>query len=680
MKTTKCLLMLSTLIFLFGNVYSAGNVNGRTSVQYLIYNHMFNTDGWAEGFVKFVNGFTIKDGMVNLRITESVGRGIDLRFNGILLLTDDLHLATNVTFSSNGRIRGEGNAIILDGDLIIPDGDCLHFISNAMIDGQGHDIVLGNNAQILVDSNYTLTLKNLTLKNTVNTISRPAVKCGGWNGTLALDNVNLALNDDFYFYSGQFFIYNDVVFTGSSEFVYWGVRPSYIAPHSTLFFDEGTTFDFIPSTTDSTLIKMLDSTSALHFNGCTIKSTYTGFQLTKGKVYFDNKVTITSAATLTLSDLTEIASLDYGSGWIDSVAWSPDGRFLAIGGLGSAVVGQELQVYSFDGSSLNFIDSMPYLSWIYSVSWSPDGRFLAIGGNRSVDEVIVFSFNGSSLAPVVFLDYGAQALSVCWSPSGRYLAIGGYNPGTVNHIQVYYFNGTALNYVTGRPYGSIPDSAVKSLSWSPDGRFLAIGGHESLSNNEFLIFSFDGSALSIVAEENYGDTIYSVCWSPDGRFLAIGGENPDLVGEDLQVYSFNGSSLTKMDSKDYGTRIESVSWSPDGRFLAIGGYNPDSVDEELQVYSFNGSSLTPVVSELYAERIVSACWSPDGIFLAIGGIDSAIGGEELQVYRSNFGPDLQTQALSNSIIFTDLKNGIEPNANICVLGGADISLDGHIYI
>jgi WD40 repeat protein len=576
----------------------------------------------------------------------------------------------------------------LGGDLVIPAGVDLRFTDSTIIDGQGHVLTMNNRAQLLVDTKTTLTLRNLIFKNKLNTIARPAAKCLDWYGKLALDNVEMALVDDFYFYKGELFIHNDVVFTGSSQFVYWGVQPCFI--NSTLCFDKGTAFDYRPSTTDKALIKMQSETSSIYFDGCTLKATHTGMQLTKGRVYFDNKITITSAAESTLRSLGTQIIKSYGTG-IYSVAWSPDRQYLAIGGWG-ATGGNELQIYSFDGSSLssNPIDSKDYGTELFSISWSPDGRFLAIGGFAPVsgNELQIYSFNGSTLSsnPIDSKDYGGggstEIISLSWSPDGKYLVIGGQEPAGGNELQIYSFNGSTLSSspIDSKDYGSLFNSAA----WSPDGRFLAIGGGVPTTGNELQIYSFNGSTLSLnpIDSKDYGTQIYSVAWSPDGRFLAIGGQNP-TSGNELQIYSFNGSalSLNPIDSKDYGTQIYSIAWSPDGRYLAVGGNAPTS-NNELQIYLFDGSFLSsnPIDSKDYGTGVWSVEWSPDGRFLAIGGESPDGGHDEFEIYPLNFGYEAPHQAATNSIVFSDVQNGVEPDASIFVLAGARIVLDGIIHL
>lgn len=69
---------------------------------------------------------------------------------------------------------------------------------------------------------------------------------------------------------------------------------------------------------------------------------------------------------------------------------------------------------------------------------------------------------------------------------------------------------------------------------------------------------------------DHGFQAYSVAWSPDGRYLAVGGNNGS---QDVIVYEWGGSSLTISHSKHHGSLAYSVEWSSDGKYLAVGGWN-----------------------------------------------------------------------------------------------------------
>ncbi len=489
--------------------------------------------------------------------------------------------------------------------------------------------------------------------------------------------------NDFYVDRGQLFIHNDVNFSGTNALIYRSTVPSFITSKSNLNFDIGTTFDFRPSTTGTPqllakdLLKMQNATSQLYLNGCTLKTTTTGFRLTKGQLIFDNKISLTSAAQLQLKSTLTWFCKNYGNA-VNSVNWSPDGRYLAVSGDGPTSGHDEVEIYKFNGSSLTLVTSKNYGSYAYSANWSPDGRYLAVGGfiPTSGNEIQVFSFDGSALTLVASQNYGSSSSyisSVNWSPDGRYLAISGVG-GEVGHydIEVYRFNGAFLTLST---YINSSYEA-QFAQWSPDGKYLATCFYTAGTDYEVKIYVFNESSLNLVASRSYGAGVYCAKWSNDGRFLAIGGYSPTNNNE-LQIYNFNGSSLTLVASKDYGYYAYTIDWSPDGRYVAIGGTQPTST-KELQFYSFNGSSLTLVSSQVYGTYLLSLHWSRDGKYLAVGGQTPTAGNDELEIYTLQYGPETQTQAISNSIIFGNSTLGSSYDLNVRGLSNAKIEIDGLI--
>ncbi|MCK5632257.1 WD40 repeat domain-containing protein [bacterium] len=323
--------------------------------------------------------------------------------------------------------------------------------------------------------------------------------------------------------------------------------------------------------------------------------------------------------------LSLIDSENYGSS-LYSLAWSSNGKFLAVGGQ-TPTNGDEIQVFSFNDSTFDLVAFENYGTSVRSLSWSPDGKYLAVAGfaPASGDEIQIFSFNGSILTLIDSENYGGGIFSLAWSPNGKHLAVGGETPTNNNEIQVFYFNGLTLDLVTSENYGT----SVRSVAWSPNGKYLAVGGVAPASGDEIQIFSFNGSILDLVTSENYGSFVVSIAWSPNGSFLMAGGGSP-ISGDEIQIFSFNGSILNFVTSKNYGTSFNSAVWSPNGKFLIVGGATPASGDE-IQIFSFNGSILNFVTSKNYGSSVLSVALSSDGKFLTAGGFGPA-NGNEIQVF------------------------------------------------
>ena len=584
-------------------------------------------------------------------------------------LQNDLFLSGNMTLSCGQGISGNGNTVNLQGNLNIQENTPLHFASNTLVEGNGNTIILQDNAQLFVDTDVSVTLRNVTIKNSKNYLSASAIKLAASGSQLTLDNAKLNFANDYYFDRGQIYFYNDVEFTGTNAFIYRSTVPSYIKSGANLKFNPDSIFDFRPSTTGEPillakdLLIMDDSVSKITFDGCSLKSTFTGLNLTKGTVFFDNKVSITSAAQLAVKSFGSYTNQTFGN-FVLGLSWSLDGRYLAVGGdNGTGDIG----VYYFGGTSLSSVVFHNYGGGAYSVGWSPCGKYLAVGGTTPVsgDEIQVYRFNGSSLELIASKNYGTSVRHVSWSLDGKYLAISGFTPTSGDEFQIYSFDGSALTFVTSQNYGE----AVYSIDWSPDGKHLAIGGKVPSSGDEIQVYSFDGISLSFVASHNYGDSAYGVMWSPDGRYLAVSGNSPDS-GDEIQVYNFNGSSLSLVASQDYGGNAFFARWSPDARYLAACG------SDNIKIYSFNGDSLSLISSQNYGSVVWNISWSPDGKYIAIGGQTPDPGHEEVEVYSVAYGPETDQQAISNSIVLGNPELGSNYDVNLRLLSGAYVEIDG----
>jgi len=336
----------------------------------------------------------------------------------------------------------------------------------------------------------------------------------------------------------------------------------------------------------------------------------------------------------------------------NSVAWSPDGKYLAYGGRFESAVGTNIlvELFLFDGIQLIPLAEYTKDSGVgttdiaYSVAWSPDGKYLVYGGrvNPSNTNIIVevLSFNGTELISTSSYtkDVGTTDIadSVAWSPDGKYIAYGGrIKPNNTNIIvEVLRFDGTELISTSSYVKAAGGFDVAYSVAWSPDGKYIAYGGRIALGNIIVEVLRFDGTELVSIDSytKNVGtdDVTYSVAWSPDGKYLVYAGE-VGLAGEIdiiVEMLQFTGTDLIFTDSyiKDVGTDdiAYSVVWSPDGKYLAYGGrINPNGVNGIVEILSFNGSEL--IFTSSYTKNVgshdivYSVAWSPDGKYLAYGG-------------------------------------------------------------
>ena len=202
----------------------------------------------------------------------------------------------------------------------------------------------------------------------------------------------------------------------------------------------------------------------------------------------------------------------------------PDGKYIAVGEYYYAG-GTKLRIYNFDGSSLSILAETGSFYNIESISWSPDEFYLAVGGDG---EIQIYYFDGSTLYFAVSETFGNDVRSVCWSPDGRYIAIGGGYPDP-GHYQLEIYSFDSWNWVLGliasQSYGTEEDGWVDSVNWSSDGKFLATGGGTMISEhgeveNYTLQYGPETDVQSISNSIVFGNSAFGSDYDLNVRVLA----------------------------------------------------------------------------------------------------------------------------------------------------------------
>jgi WD40 repeat protein len=197
----------------------------------------------------------------------------------------------------------------------------------------------------------------------------------------------------------------------------------------------------------------------------------------------------------------------------------------------------------------------------------------------------------------IVLKNGNMVTSVSFSPDGKFLASGS-NKGTVKIWDVGSWREVAI--LERR-------NSVISVAFSPDSKFLASG-----SLDETVKVWAVGSWREVATLRGHQDWVYSVAFSPDGNFLASGS-----LDETVKVWAV-GSWREVATLRGHGYGVNSVSFSPDGKFLASGSY-----DETVKVWAV-GSWREVATLRGHEGSVLSVSFSPDGKFLASGSRDKTV--------------------------------------------------------
>jgi WD40 repeat protein len=219
-----------------------------------------------------------------------------------------------------------------------------------------------------------------------------------------------------------------------------------------------------------------------------------------------------------------------------SVAWSPDGRFVAASGLDGLV-------WVFDTAGKTERVLAGHSDWVRSVAWSPDGSRLASGSN---DNTVRIWETATGKAERVLDGHGARVLSVAWSADGSRLA-----SGSLDHsVRVWEAaTGKTEHVLKGHT------SSVLSVAWSADGSRLASGS----ADKTVRVWEAATGKTEHVLKGHKG-YVQSVAWSADGSRLASG-------SGDMTVRVWEAATRKARVLEGHTAAVTWLCWSPDRRTL-----------------------------------------------------------------------------------------------------------------
>lgn len=321
---------------------------------------------------------------------------------------------------------------------------------------------------------------------------------------------------------------------------------------------------------------------------------------------------------------------------VRSVAFSPDSRLVAAGDENYGVkvwrIDDGQAIFSIGGTRPGLSELEQRQSGFTIATWSPDGKYLATTASEKSFAIRVWDTSTwqAVLTSTIAADGTYTATSVpgiAWSPNSKTLAAivstveSCCDDNYPDQSDIQLFDMT--NGKIGRDLiNSVP---VISLSWSPDGKRLAlstadlVGLGQDLAADKVVVWDLfsDGAesnsqeTTTLMNVRDVANLPVSLRWSPDGKLIALGSYDAN-VGL-LDVATGQQISLPTIHERT----VNAVAWSPDSKLLATA-----SGDLTAKVITVPDGRIAATFK--HPRWATSVDWSPDGKLIVTGSDDGGV--------------------------------------------------------
>lgn len=315
------------------------------------------------------------------------------------------------------------------------------------------------------------------------------------------------------------------------------------------------------------------------------------------------------------AQIQEIAALTDFNSWITDVEFSPDGSLI-----GTPIHYGPIALW--DAESFEVVYTWNDPSWVdleifmTTLAFSPDGSQLALGG--LIPAVYILDIGTSTVVTELPVDveYG-QITDVAFSPDGQWVAASviKLSPADGQNASVW-----SWDTATWTPTELITfegQSAGLHLSFSPDSGYLAYGGTERLALTEFEPV---GGVWDIEASQAVAVNLACTPkqFSPTGALLTIC-QRDEGYGLSLWDINETNAPLQQIDAK--WALLAPLAFSPDGALLMV-GYTFWDVTTGEQVATYDKPN---------PQNMSAIAFNPAGTLIAYGvaGV-SSVGLEDSQ--------------------------------------------------
>jgi len=288
------------------------------------------------------------------------------------------------------------------------------------------------------------------------------------------------------------------------------------------------------------------------------------------------------------SDLTNsVFAENFGGIW--SVAFSPDGKYLAAGDTKGNILLRRVA----DGQPIRTF--FGHNAWVVSLAFSPDGNTLASSSCDCTAKLWDVK-TGQCLHSLD--EHEQEVWSVAFRPDGNTLATGCDD----KKVRLWnIFTGKCTKVFKGH------QNEVLSVAFGLDGQELISGSQDST----IRFWNIETGKCNRILE-GHDDGVRSICPSPDGTTLAS-----SSIDRTIRLWNIESAECVEV-LEGHSNVVLSVTFSAQGNLLASSG-----IDQQIRVWNAKTGECSKILQE-HSNYITSIDFSPQSNVLATGSNDQSV--------------------------------------------------------